>query len=303
MAVRFILSLDCEGKWGVADGLGQREHEWLCDAKLGIAYKSILDLLDEYSVPATFAFVGLFAEPEESFSRLKPQIDALASRSPGFLGAALSDMVEGSRQGWHGAWAVEAVGSARTGHELALHGVTHVPWTSQDRNFFTEELGLWRMLSSPVRDSKTFVFPRNAVAHTELLAPAGLEGFRLGRKMSRVASLASEFNLRSRPERVVPPKAGEPVAIPAGYFVNWRHGLRRLVPAWVTRARFQALLDRAGETDVVHAWLHPENIASAPATLDLLRDIIRMIARQRDLGRCLPMTQLDFVRSVRPTAQ
>lgn len=303
MTARFLLSLDCEGKWGVADGLHQREHEWLSDERLRKAYKSIIDLLDEFSVPATFAFVGLFAEPRQSFFGLMPEIAALASRSPDYLGTALSDITEGSRQGWHGDWAVDSAGSANVAHEIALHGVTHVPWTSRDREFFIEELNLLQMLSSPVRQSKTFVFPRNEVAHIELLRTAGLEGYRLGKTRGRAASVLSELNLWSRPEPVGLPAPDEPVPIPAGYFINWRHGLRRLVPPWVTLSRFQTLLDRAGEGTIVHAWLHPENIASAPSTLDLLRDIIRTVAQRRDAGRCLPMTQIDYVRSVRPSAQ
>jgi hypothetical protein len=45
---------------------------------------------------------------------------------------------------------------------------------------------------------------------------------------------------------------------------------------------------------VVHYWLHPENIASAPATLGLLRMLLREVADAREAGRCEVMTQLDY---------
>lgn len=304
MAARFILSLDCEGKWGVADHLTRREHDWLSDERLRRAYRQILGVLGEFEVPATFAFVGLFAEPEESFRKLTPAIAQLAARAPDYLGPALLDSREGSRQGWHGSWAIDAVANASVRHEIALHGVTHVPWTSQRRDFFVEELALLRELSSPVTDAKTFVFPRNAVAHLELLGSAGFEGYRSApRRRGRARSLLSEFNLWSAPECDFQSSKAGLVAIPAGFFVNWRHGVRRLVPRWLSRARFRRLLDDGESGGVIHAWMHPENIASAPESLNVLRNVIRLVASKRDSGRCVPMTQIDYVRSFRSSVQ
>ena len=299
MATRFILSLDCEGKWGVADCLTRKEHAWLSDTKLQRAYRQIVDLLDEYDVPATFAFVGLFAEPEDSFRRLTPAIRDLADQAPDYLEPALADSSEGSRQGWHGAWAIDTVGNAKARHEIALHGVTHVPWTTQDRDFFSEELALFGELTSPAREAKTFVFPRNDVAHLDLLSRAGLEGYRMAQpRRSRPVRLLSEFNLWASPERISRDRHSQIVPIPAGFFINWRHGPRRLVPRGVSRERFRRLLDRAGSEHVVHAWMHPENVSSAPDTLNLLRDLVEIVARNRDSGDCEPMTQIDYVRSL-----
>lgn len=115
-------------------------------------------------------------------------------------------------------------------------------------------------------------------------------------------SILAEFNIWSRPEQTGPAST-EPVPIPAGYFVNWLHGLRRLVPRSVTRVRFNGLLDRAETGGIVHAWLHPENIASAPETLSILRDIVETVAKRREAGRCVPTTQIDYVRSISSAAR
>lgn len=298
MTARFILSLDCEGKWGVADHLTRFEHACLSNERLRDAYRDLLDLLDEFTVPATFAFVGLFAESEQSFRRLMPVIKDLAARAPDYLQPALADIDQGSGQGWHGNQLVEAVSNSKTSHEIGLHGVTHVPWTSRERNFFISELNLLRELSPSMAGARTFVFPRNQVAHVDLLPSAQIEGYRTARPhKSRALSLLSEFNLWNQAERD-PPTVSKPVQIPAGFFVNWRQGARRLVPKHVSTARVRALLARAEAGRVVHLWLHPENIASAPETLTLLRSMLEVVARSRDAGRCLPMTQLDYVRSL-----
>lgn len=303
MAAKFILSLDCEGKWGVADHLDRGLHASLSDANLRTAYRHLLALLDEYGLTATFAVVGCFAEPSPALERKLDRLRDLARAAPHYLGPALDDMMQGSREGWHGEWAVEAVASAKAVHELALHGVTHVPWTDLDRRGAEDEIAFLEELETPVRRARTFVYPRNKIAHSDVLAAAGIAGYRLSRPArSRLASLASEFDVWSKPEPTFAP-TGPPMGIPAGYFVNWQSGPRKLVPQAVSVLRLRNMLDRAEQNgDVVHYWLHPENIATAPATLDLLRRMVEVVATRRDRGRCEVLTQAGYVERTIPRA-
>ncbi|MXP13328.1 polysaccharide deacetylase family protein [Altererythrobacter confluentis] len=296
MTARFILSLDCEGKWGVADHLGADLHRSLNDAGLRLAYRQIIELLDEYSLPATFAFVGCFAEETQSLHRLMPELAHLGSKAADYLGPAIHDMTEGSREGWHGAWAVEQVAQAPTLHEIALHGVTHVPWTDLDRKGAYREMALLAQMETPVRHARTFIYPRNKIAHQDVLEASGILGYRLSPPdRSRLSSLTSEFDIWSRPD-ADSPASDVIVPIPAGFFVNWQSGLRRLVPNNISLLRARRLLDAAERTGgVVHYWLHPENIATAPATLGLLRSILEVVAERRDKGRCDVLTQQRYV--------
>lgn len=297
MPARFVLSFDCEGKWGSADGLtaGHRHH--LTDHKLRDAYSAILGVLDEYQVEATFAFAGAFSQSATGFARIRPEIVAMAKKAPDYLRPALRDIDETGGDGWHGAVLVQTVGAARMPHEIALHGVTHVPWTQMDPAFVNAELGLFERLEGPVRNSRTFVYPRNRVAHVDALEARGFVGFRAaGADRSRLRSLLSELNLFEQPEHG---QMREGIlAIPAGYFLNWRSGARRLVPPAITKLRAKRLLDGAAATNaVVHYWLHPENIATAPSTLQLLDTLVREVAARRDAGHCVVLTQLGYCRS------
>jgi hypothetical protein len=293
MPARFIFSLDCEGKWGVADQLHRDAHRTLSTERLREAYAGLLALLDRYDIAATFAFVGLFAEPAASVARLAGPLDDLAADFPEYLGPALADQRGGSRDGWTGDWAVDMVGSAKPAHEIAFHGATHVPWDRMDDRSLGKELALFGELSSPVAGSRTMVFPRNRVAHAERLPDIGIIGYRKGLNRSRLANLLAEFNPAPDPEQPMP--ASEPIAIPAGFFVNWQHGARRLVPRALGRGRVEHLLDRAKATGgIVHFWVHPENIASAPATLVRAEDILASAARARDNGHCIIQTQRDY---------
>lgn len=302
MTARFILSLDCEGKWGSADALTAVHRRDLTDEKLRSAYRSILSLLDDYAVEATFAFAGLFSQTPEQLRQLRRAVEELAALSPDYVYPALNDIDMTGGSGWHGAEFVDAVSSARTRHEIALHGVTHLPWTRMSDEFLAGEMELFRQLQGPVRQSRTFVYPRNCVAHVDALRTMGVVGFRTARKRgSRLRSLLSEFDFGAKPEH--PVDDGGIVRIPAGFFLNWRSGLRRMVPPSVTIRRARNLLRRASHSgSVVHYWLHPENIATAPSTFRLLEALVREVATARERGHCEVLTQLgycDWIESLR----
>jgi len=303
MVAKFILSLDCEGKWGVADHLTAGDHAALSDERLRAAYDGLIAALDEFDIAATFAFVGTFSLSAERLAGIKPGLEALARDLPGYLEPALADMATGTNQGWTGDWAVEAAATAKPGHEIGLHGATHIPWTwpGMTPELARRELGLIYDARAPIlAKTTTFIFPRNRGDHPELLDEVGIAGLRQTREFpSRLASLVSEFNLFEAPEGVPPPAV--PLPIPAGYFVNWLSGPRKLVPQAVSRLRARRLLERAEKTgEVVHYWTHPENIASAPATLALLRGILEDVARMRDAGRCEVLTQDGWCRRIDP---
>lgn len=291
-----MLTLDCEGRWGVADCIAARQRYDLTDERLHDAYTAIVRLLKEFDVPATFAFVGTFTQSSQDFARIRPEIERLRDLAPDYLNLALNDIDESHGSGWHGGHLVELVGGSSTGHEIALHGVTHVPWTWVDRSFAEAELELLDSLGGQVRDSRTFVYPRNLVAHVDVLRRRGFAGFRMARpKRSRAISLLSEFNPFEDPD--CPISSDGIVPIPAGFFLNWRSGPRRLVPPTFTRLRAARLLDAARESGaIVHYWLHPENIASAPSTLALLASLVREVALRRDAGTCDVLRQIDYCR-------
>jgi peptidoglycan/xylan/chitin deacetylase (PgdA/CDA1 family) len=294
MAATFIFSFDCEGKWGVADALAPATHRALTDDRLKQAYRRLLDLLARFETPATFAFVGLFAEPASHLARLRDRLDTMARLSPDYLTPALADLRDGSRQGWHGSWAVDLVASSRIAHEIAFHGVTHIPWDRMSEDLIEQEIGLFGALTSGVQHSRTMVFPRNRVACVETLRSLGIQGYRMSLNRPRAINFLDEVNQMPRLQFGDGADHGL-TAIPAGYFVNWEHGLRRLIPRAWSRRRAKWLIRRAVSAgSIVHFWLHPENIAQAPGTLARLKDILGLVREAREAGRGAVATQLGY---------
>lgn len=285
-----VFSLDCEGKWGVADHLTREHHASLDDANLRATYGRVCDVFAGFEVPATFASVALFAMSDEEFAAL-PLAD-IAQDLP-YARPALADLQGGTGQGWRAPWYRDMVGDL---HELASHGGTHTPFDDLSPSQADFELSL-----IPDLAGQTFIFPRNRVGHLVRLAEAGVIAYREApQRGSRLASLAAEFNVRERAQepRRSTGAPGEPAAIPAGYFINWLSHLRKLVPPAVTRLRARSIIEDAARTGgVAHFWTHPENIATAPATLENLVAIIEEAVRLRDRGEIVVRTQKDFVKA------
>lgn len=192
-----IISLDCEGRWGVADHLTPEVAAGLTDERLRAAYRKITDLFDNFDLSATFAFVELFTR---SASRETAQlVRHLAEELPYLASAALG--LAAGEEGWVGEWALEMASGGR--HEIAFHGTTHVPWTDLTREQARREMELARP-----EYRQTMVFPRNRVAHLDVLAEFGCR---------RIAAVASSPPARSpsspnlifaRPRSQCPRRAG-----------------------------------------------------------------------------------------------
>lgn len=282
MRANFILSLDCEGKWGVADHLSQEHKTGLTDERLLTAYRAIRALLTEFEIPATFAVTEAFLLPRPR--QLALPWDEITRLLPYAAPAAVA--IESKDEGWSAPWLKDLI---RDRDELACHGFTHAPWGT-----LTREQASFEIDQCTNGAGRTFVYPRNQVNHVDLLHEAKFVGYRAAPpQRSRVASLASEMNLTARSQSRS--STIDPVEIPSGYFVNWLHGLRRLVPTTITRARARRVIEHAAATGgVAHYWTHPENIAQSPATLSNLRVVLEEAARSRDQGRLSVHTQASY---------
>ena len=284
----FILSLDCEGKWGVADHVNDGHHKTLSDTYLRRAYYDILKTLDDFGVSGTFAITSMFAlSPDEL---LALPIDQITEVLP-YTKAAFKDIQNLNFDGWSAPWMRGLISS---NHEIGCHGVTHTPWDAMSIAQARFELSL-----VSVDSRQTFIFPRNRINHLDLLTELGFKGFRLPpQKRSRLSSLAREFNVFAQAQENPTPTVLQ--AVPAGHFINWRSGLRRAVPPALTRLRARRILaDAARNNGVAHFWTHPENIASAPSTLENLSAVIEEATALRDQGKIVCMTQAEYCDHIR----
>lgn len=302
MTATFILSLDCEGKWGMADHLTADHHRWLTTERLRRAYLDILDLFARHRIDATFAFVMAFLlTPDE-----QREHDALfqdhAIEGRNWLANFRLAQASGAMEGWSLPELLDLVRD-HGGHEIGCHGFSHLPLaeTMVTPAVMEHELAAAASVAAMKGVTlETFVYPRNLVGRPAALGAHGYAGYRdrlpvPSGMIGKASNLLSEFNVAQRPQPDAPADAARPLPIPSGFFLNWRHGARRHVPLAVTERRWSGLLAKAVRGgSVVHLWLHPHNIISAPDTFDLLARVLARVAALRDAGLLEVRTQSGY---------
>ena len=300
-SARFIVSLDCEGKWGMADHLQPYHHELLTDEAIAAAYQQLVAILGRYEIPATFAFVMAFVLTAEERRRFRDEL--LDEKADAWLRPYRDAAASGDLAGWHQPAALEIVRAAGM-HEIACHSFCHRPLGDDSISAEGAERELGSALAAARLkrlDLETFVFPRNQVGHLDALRSHGFIGYRqrLQRPsgpLGRALSLAEELNVWAAPQRAAAAVDGL-VPIPSGRFLNWRFGLRAKVPPQATVARWRHQLRSAAQTGgVVHLWLHPHNLITGPGTAALLEQVLAEAAAMRDRGEIRVLTQRDYCR-------
>lgn len=295
-----IVSLDCEGLWGLAD----KAPNWqglITDDSLAWAYRTLDELLVRHGVRATYAFVGMFASQPDAIPQHVAALRESAARRD-WLRHAFASIDQGDLSGW-----IAPTGAldnaARRGHEIASHTFTHLPLvaghvTDDDITYEIENAFGWGSDAGlPVR---TFVFPRNIVPSDELLRSLGVTAYRLA---PAVGGRGTKDRLVRITQQMLPVAKSSPVVaqntipvqIPGETFLTWRYGARRMIPAALVLARWRSILNDAVAKDgVAHVWLHPHNLITGKAQDDLLDAVLREIRIRVTSGDLTVKTQLEF---------
>jgi hypothetical protein len=303
MRGELIFSLDCEGKWGVADALGG-VHAALSDRALTQAYALLFDAFADESLRATMAFTSLFAVDEAELRAVAPALRALGQRGHRWYEPIARALGNEDFDGWIGKPYFER--ALRDGHELGWHGYSHhvlsddAPREVVDFEFAGAGAVAQRH-GVPLRSA---VFPRNAVGNLDRLAAMNVACFRRSAAVenkllgSRSVRVLDELNVLKSSVRPDVRKHAEGVAsLPAGSLLNWSRGPRAAVPDVVTIARWRHMLDDAARRGGhVHMWFHPHNLVTAPRMRDTFAAVVRYagaLVRRGDLVNRTMIEALD----------
>jgi len=124
---------------------------------------------------------------------------------------------------------------------------------------------------------ESMVYPRNDVAHTEILREYGIRRHRTSTEpvslSERMRGLVGEFNLKTTSD----PTPGASGEISPGRFLNWRAGPRRLVPAKVTALRWRRVCEHAVRSGgCAHVWFHPHNVVTGHHQRGLVEEVLKI---------------------------
>ena len=308
MEPTFLISFDCEGKWGMADCLNPDFKSRLTAPKLTDVYARLTDLLDRHEIRASFGFVGLFTlSPDEWRDIRSWAIDALIDRD--YLRSFLDAEASGDFAGWFAPGVAEMIAN-HLDHEFCAHGFSHCFYDPEQTSHALADLDLEALRKLPLfREKKmTFIFPRNVVGHRDLLLKHGFTAFRKKRtQMSgaagRLMNLTQELKAHPKPEEHPKASLESATGLPAGYFLNWRSGARARIPISTTVRRWRGLVDGAiASGSVAHLWSHPHNFIDYPGMFEQFDAILGYAAERIRAGDLRNPTMLDYATAVRGEA-
>jgi len=295
----FVFSLDVELAWGIFDHAGVSRYETDLRQE-GEIVTWLLSQLDAHQIPATWAIVGRLL-----LSQSDPELP-LGYHDWRFPDAAAIPAREDPL--WYAPELLEKILRSRVNHEIGTHTFSHVDAHDPHCTAEVLEKDLLRAKEVHVRHGlslRSIVFPRNRVAHLDVLRRVGIIAYR-GRQVAwhdRLPSRAHRaISFIERVAAVTPPtydrprsSAGHPTNVPASMFLYAREGSRRHIPAAARTRQAVATIRRAAERgETAHLWLHPYNLATDPTLRDTCAAAFAEVALWAGRGRIIPITMGDL---------
>jgi peptidoglycan/xylan/chitin deacetylase (PgdA/CDA1 family) len=283
MSGLFILSLDTEIAWGTYGEAAIARQRHAFDHYRSLV-RRLLDMLDQYAIPATWAVVGhLFLKQGDEH--------AITLRRPDYP------------EWYHAPDVIEMIRSASTPHEIGTHTFTHAFADEVTPDDWDNELRICAKLHQDHNLTlRSLVYPRNHIAYTEMLPQYGIIAYRgaeqkwyrqpsgvVGRVLSYLDYLLALPPVTYDPATL---RVGEKlVNLPASQFLMSYDRLRGWIPT-ASRVRQAKLgIERAvTRNHLYHLWFHPFNLGSSHKMFDALEQILREVARRRDSGQLRVMT-------------
>lgn len=298
----FVLSLDKELIWGSFDHTSDADFARNNPNTRGIV-RRLLDLQDEYDIPATWATVGhLFLHEcaRGPDGRAHPEIvrpklsfyrgDDWLERDP------CSNRDEAPL--YYGDDTLDDIMSRPTKHEIGCHSFTHMVYGDPGCSHEAARSDIDACIDAARNrglELKSFVFPRNVEGHHELLRSRGIRAYRgedptwfnrMRGPARRLGHLSDQFLGIAAPVVWAEETYPGMVNIPGSMCLLHRTGVRRHIRAEASIRKATLGIRQAVESGgIFHLWFHPFNLASSDELFDVLRATFAEVAAQRARGR------------------
>lgn len=282
-----VISIDLEMLWGVWDSPARAGDEAVGNHEREIC-RRLVALFETYDIRVTWAIVGRLMDDTPGFAGLRATPDC-----------------------WYAPDIVSGITASEVKHDLGSHGYAHLYFNATSRQALEDDLHRAKLAQECRGLGMTsFVFPRNHVAHLDLLAKAGVKVYRSMDQGPRAMAqhqgprFQSAVNILEKalalPVRIVQPIPRDHglVELPSSLLLLGRGGFRRIVPAASMRKKMKGGLTRAiQQGGIFHLWFHPSNFYEERETqFGLLEDMLAEAVRLRALGDLRVRTMSEYAR-------
>ena len=285
-----VFSVDAELSWGLHDLHPLTEAQRTRCRQARERWMQLLGLFDTFDVRATWAVVGHLLTDDPQYRDCHPL--------PETWFRTADEGIEHRPEEWLGRDLIDAVATSPVGHELGSHSFSHAIFTDVGADVAAAECQLSREIGDQYGfEFRSFVFPRNRIAHRRVLADHGFECYR-GLQPNGLPAVPGLRGLGllagSLTGRVTPPPVTPSVdefglvTVPASVFLGgfrgqpWS-GLAALYGDPVVKLVRRGI-DRAIENgSTFHLWLHPHDLTD-PRYVDRVRETLAYVAMKREHG-------------------
>lgn len=298
----FIMSLDTELIWGPT----KREYRELLRKnkdKLRGSIDFLIRILEKRQIPVTWAVVGhLFLDSCEKGSCLTHKNMVEFGYEKEWYKDPYSDINHDPL--FYGKDIIEKILSSSVEHEIGYHSFSHVIFPEIPVELAEREIREAKKIEKEWGiEFKSFVFPRNEIAHVDTLKEYGFKIYR-GENDSRYDPMRSVFihKFQGAIDKVIAPSV-EP---------EWEDGIWKIKSSMffcdpqikfsvLTKAKI-GLYRAIRSKKVFHIFLHPHNLILYPTLKDDLDKFLGIVAKKRDEGKIEVMTMGEFVEILNETA-
>lgn len=294
----FIISLDTELAWGTRGNKKYQEHY---NQKREVVNK-LLALFVKYDIKATWAVVGhLFLDKCEKVDGVAhPAI--ISPRSDWFDVDPASDINQASE--WYGKDIVAKILACPIKQEIGCHTFSHIDVPRCNRECFVSELDECQKLAGQLNlELKSFVYPKNRVAMTDVLEEKNFSCYRdrdanwfslLNNRFKKIAHVLD--NYLCLPLKSVAPTKGDGLwSLPGSYFYVHKNGWAKFLPISFRVKKVKSGINSAvKQKQIFHLWFHPFNLASDPeGLLHGLEEIFIYFKKMQSEGLIENMTMAE----------
>ncbi|MDX2379929.1 MAG: polysaccharide deacetylase family protein [Acidimicrobiia bacterium] len=293
-----VVSIDVEMSWGQIHR-PDRDYEFAAERE---QMRRLLDVFDEYRVPATWAFVGHLLLDGCSREGGAPHPDLIRPDYDWFEGdwlAADPCTTAADAPTWYAPDLLSEVMASEVGHEVGSHSFTHLiagdPGCSEAA--FRSDLRRCRVESDRHGlELRSFIFPRNQYGHEHILAEEGFTTYRGPRSDPYAGSSDIVRRARDAAEMVAPTSKSAVVPVfeygvwnlPATYLHDVGDPRRYTFKIAQAKRRLRQAVSHRG---LFHLWFHPHNVQHEPERwFDGLAQLLDCAATLRAEGKLETLT-------------
>lgn len=312
----FTISLDFELIWGTLDLFGVEEFREACDLERREVVDRLLELFNEFEIPATWCTVGhLFLDKCEADGEHK-HAEIVRPKHHWHEADWFTHDPCGCEENdplFYGKTLVEKIKNSPVKQEIGSHSFSHIIFGDKGCSPDAAQTDIAECVKAAEQfDVKlnSFAFPRDQVGHLDVLKKYGFTNYRgaipkwyeHGENRSIVKRLAHLFDVvtAATPPTVLPEREENGlINIPGSMIFFPMHGLRKHIPMSVRVRRARKGLDVAAkEKRIFHLWFHPTNMAfEIDQMFDGLREILKYAAELREQGLIETLSMSEIAES------